>query len=418
MLSEDNKVRLIIPFIVAILAGFFGNSWFESKKITATDPKVKIIPASSQESSNADSNDIKTEGWCSPAVYQTDGNVTINCQGVSPKIIQRLQDLLDKRDLDLLESQKEVHQWLTKYNELKAQLEKYSATDERTLEAKALLEKGELEAVEMLFKKSLTPIRHDKKDLNPLGAKELPADIPKERFREGWEIPPRHIFIPTPVEIDRESPTPVTEEGGANRSPRFYIFHNGYFNGKLTNISLNWASMPKPVQKAEAIRPTYIIKEDSQREGHTNPSLKLYFLFDRYPREDMGITLLSEADCWGEEEFCNPSYNFSNSTKLVFSIRGERGDERVLIKAAFSTKQFGDSANKAIVYPNHGWLRLSPNWMKCEIDVHDVDLTRVITPFSISAQARNNSRDTVIIHLDEIYYQRGDPVHSSSCNLR
>ena len=105
--------------------------------------------------SQADSIDQKTEGWCSPAVHETDGNVTINCHGVSPKIVNRLEKLLDKQDIDLIKAQKEIDHWLKKYNELKTQLAKRPATDELAAKAKALLEKGDLESAEELLKKSL-----------------------------------------------------------------------------------------------------------------------------------------------------------------------------------------------------------------------------------------------------------------------
>jgi len=39
-----------------------------------------------------------TIGWCSPAVGKAD-NVTIICQGVDPKALTRLNELLDKKDL-------------------------------------------------------------------------------------------------------------------------------------------------------------------------------------------------------------------------------------------------------------------------------------------------------------------------------
>ncbi len=46
----------------------------------------------------ADSIDQKTEGWCSPAVNKTDGNVTINCYGTSSKI-EKNKDALTKKPL-------------------------------------------------------------------------------------------------------------------------------------------------------------------------------------------------------------------------------------------------------------------------------------------------------------------------------
>ena len=105
--------------------------------------------------SHADSIDQKTEGWCSPAVNKTDGNVTINCYSVSPKIVKRLEELLDKKDTDLTNAQQEVDFWLKKYYELKNLLTTRPATDELAAKAKTLLDDGDLKGAEELLKKSL-----------------------------------------------------------------------------------------------------------------------------------------------------------------------------------------------------------------------------------------------------------------------
>ena len=60
----------------------------------------------------------QTEGWCSPAVGQTGGNVTIICQGVDPKALKRLNELLDKKDLKLQEKIRKAEEWARKYQEL------------------------------------------------------------------------------------------------------------------------------------------------------------------------------------------------------------------------------------------------------------------------------------------------------------
>jgi hypothetical protein len=64
----------------------------------------------------------QTEGWCSPAVGQTGGNVTITCQGGDPKALETLnRDLgltkgllhLTKEQLD--QKTKEANEWYRKY---------------------------------------------------------------------------------------------------------------------------------------------------------------------------------------------------------------------------------------------------------------------------------------------------------------
>src|SRR5262245_66514393 len=57
---------------------------------------------------------------CSPAVGQAN-NVTIVCQRVDPKALARLNELLDKQDLELQAKIGEAEEWAQTYNELKQQ---------------------------------------------------------------------------------------------------------------------------------------------------------------------------------------------------------------------------------------------------------------------------------------------------------
>jgi tetratricopeptide (TPR) repeat protein len=79
-----------------------------------------------------------TQGWCSPAVADTQGNVIINCMGVDPKALQRLNELLDKKDFELKEKVTEADAWARKYRELLT-----AAVDDPQLQD--LIRKGELE---------------------------------------------------------------------------------------------------------------------------------------------------------------------------------------------------------------------------------------------------------------------------------
>ena len=49
-----------------------------------------------------------THGWCSPAVSNTKGSVSIVCQGVDPKALARLNELLDLKDQQLVDRIREV----------------------------------------------------------------------------------------------------------------------------------------------------------------------------------------------------------------------------------------------------------------------------------------------------------------------
>jgi hypothetical protein len=58
----------------------------------------------------------QTDGSCSPAVGQTGGNVTImlNCPGVDPKVLQRLNEDFNKQGRELQETKRKVDEWARK----------------------------------------------------------------------------------------------------------------------------------------------------------------------------------------------------------------------------------------------------------------------------------------------------------------
>ena len=63
-----------------------------------------------------------TSGWCSPAVAAVQGKVTIVCNGVDPKALHRLNELLDKKDLELARKVAEAEEWARRYRELEERL--------------------------------------------------------------------------------------------------------------------------------------------------------------------------------------------------------------------------------------------------------------------------------------------------------
>ena len=86
-----------------------------------------------------------TTGWCSPTVGQTSGNVTITCQGVDPKALARLNELLDKKDLELQAKIHEAEEWTQKYRDLHQRLTEEGRDNALAQQAKNLLEEGKLE---------------------------------------------------------------------------------------------------------------------------------------------------------------------------------------------------------------------------------------------------------------------------------
>ena len=71
-----------------------------------------------------------THGWCSPAIYDVGGDVTITCNGVDPKALARLNELLDKKDLEPEATVRLAESWTSTYLELKGQLASLGETTE------------------------------------------------------------------------------------------------------------------------------------------------------------------------------------------------------------------------------------------------------------------------------------------------
>src|SRR3984957_2179860 len=59
--------------------------------------------------------------WCSPA--QNGNGNTVICNGVDPRAMDRLNELLDRKDLDLKQKTAEANDWVHRYNELNAERE-------------------------------------------------------------------------------------------------------------------------------------------------------------------------------------------------------------------------------------------------------------------------------------------------------
>jgi len=94
----------------------------------------------------------KTSGWCSPNIANVLGNVTVNCIGVDPRALKRLNERLIEMKLDRDKAVQVADEWTTKYKELETQLR--AAGDDGVLsrQAEEYLRQGELEKAEATLK--------------------------------------------------------------------------------------------------------------------------------------------------------------------------------------------------------------------------------------------------------------------------
>ena len=92
-----------------------------------------------------------TTGWCAPAVADVEGNVTINCQGVDPKALARLNELLDLKDLQLADKIKEAEDWARQYQELLERLESQGDDSELAKRPESLIREGQFEEAGLIL---------------------------------------------------------------------------------------------------------------------------------------------------------------------------------------------------------------------------------------------------------------------------
>src|ERR1019366_1714969 len=87
----------------------------------------------------------KTSGWCSPNIANVVGNVTVNCIGVDPRALKKLNERISLMKLDRDKAVQVADEWTTRYKELEAQLS--AAGDDSVLsrQAEEYLHQGELE---------------------------------------------------------------------------------------------------------------------------------------------------------------------------------------------------------------------------------------------------------------------------------
>jgi tetratricopeptide (TPR) repeat protein len=87
----------------------------------------------------------KSSGWCSPNIANVVGNVTVNCIGVDPRALKRLNAELDRKNLRLADKVHEADPWTVRYKELEERLSAAGDDSELSRQAEEYLRQGELD---------------------------------------------------------------------------------------------------------------------------------------------------------------------------------------------------------------------------------------------------------------------------------
>lgn len=86
-----------------------------------------------------------TQGHCSPSVADVEGDVTIVCEGVDPRVVERLNELLDLKQLQLDEMIIEANRWMERYRSLLRSLSASTASSIILSEINELISDGKFD---------------------------------------------------------------------------------------------------------------------------------------------------------------------------------------------------------------------------------------------------------------------------------
>jgi len=138
-----------------------------------------------------------TSGWCSPAIANVTGNVSITCIGVSPEALKVLNSELNESKKDAQERLIEANRWASRYQGLLEELK--NGADPHSAEVRKLVDSGRLSEAEQLLRQSLhkqdrllrrikQPIARQHAQLAEVLFLELKASDALKEFKATYEI--------------------------------------------------------------------------------------------------------------------------------------------------------------------------------------------------------------------------------------
>ena len=108
-----------------------------------------------------------TTGWCSPIITNVTGNVTVNCIGVDPRALKKLNAELNRTGRELSATIEEANEWAERYHELEARLNEPGPQMELSRQAEEYLHQGELDKAREILDRIL---KEDEKEESRIAA--------------------------------------------------------------------------------------------------------------------------------------------------------------------------------------------------------------------------------------------------------
>jgi tetratricopeptide (TPR) repeat protein len=108
-----------------------------------------------------------TSGWCSPTIANVTGRVTVNCIGVNPRALEKLNQRLNRTSQELRAKIDEANDWAERYHELEARLSEPGPNAELSHQAEEHLRDGDLDKAKEILDRIL---KDDEKEERRLAA--------------------------------------------------------------------------------------------------------------------------------------------------------------------------------------------------------------------------------------------------------
>ena len=97
-----------------------------------------------------------SKGWCSPNIANVSGPVTVNCIGVDPRAVRRLNQELRAAKLQRSEALRIADEWAEKYHDLESRLSEAGEDSGLSRQAKEYIHQGDFEKAESVLEKLLS----------------------------------------------------------------------------------------------------------------------------------------------------------------------------------------------------------------------------------------------------------------------
>jgi len=160
-----------------------------------------------------------------------------------------------------------------------------------------------------------------------------------------------------------------------------------------------------PAEAAQMIKVFDLGCQKDPHNGNTCLAITIEWSFPWWA----GIAWITEDGWWGESDK-GPVFDLTGAKRLIFSLKGKNGNERVQVKIGILwDKPFGDVIKRdqeKIKEIESEWLTLTKKWEEYTIDLEGFDLSKIANGFTFVSSQQQQADEVISVSffIDDIYY--------------